>query len=446
MKALWVSTLLLAGLCVQPPAGQDWPGFLGPTADGKSTEKLAVPWPKDGLKALWHAELRDGYATCAVSGGRCFLFDRVGNEVRARAAKAISGQIVWEKRFPTSYVDQFGYDGGPRTAPVADGERVYLYGADGWLRCLQAADGALLWEKDTFKEYAVIPNFFGVGCSPIVEGELLIVPVGGSPPGSSPERFGELKGAGTGLVAFDRKTGKEAWRCSDELASYATPRIVAGPDGKRRGLWFARGGLVGFDPAAGKQTFFFPWRARALESVNASTPVVQGQEAFLTECYGPGGVLLKLKGDAAPEAVWSDKEKGRNQSLMCHWATPIVHEGHLYGSHSRHTGDAELRCVEWSTGKVKWRQKGLGRCSLLYADGHFIVLCEEGQLLLVKANPEKFALVSMCEPKLPQPRPDGKPDFLLEYPAWAAPILANGRLYVRGKDRLACLDVPRPTW
>ena len=108
------------------------------------------------------------------------------------------------------------------------------------------------------------------------------MPVGGSPPGSTANDFAELKGNGTGLVAFDRKSGREVWRCSDELASYASPRLVNLPDGKRGGFWLARGGLVGFDPALGKQTFHFPWRARSLESVNASTAVVQGDEIFIT--------------------------------------------------------------------------------------------------------------------------------------------------------------------
>src|SRR5262249_45249776 len=161
-------------------------------------------------------------------------------------------------------------------------------------------------------------------------------------------------------VAFDRKSGKERWRLSDDLASYASPRIVSGADGKRLGYWFARGGLVAFDPSAGKQICAFPWRARVIESVNAATPVIVGNEVFLTECYGPGGVLVKNVAAGAPEVVWSDKEKGRQQGMASHWATPVYQGGYLYGCHSRNTGDAELRCIEWATGAVKWRQRELG--------------------------------------------------------------------------------------
>jgi outer membrane protein assembly factor BamB len=426
-------------------AGQDWPCFLGPTGDGKSTETgILAPWPESGLKIAWQTALGEGYATCAVSKGRCFLFDRLANEVRIRALQSETGRLLWEKRFPTKYVDQFGYDGGPRTAPVADGERVYLYGADGWLRCLAMADGQLLWEHDVLKEYDVVPNFFGVGCSPVVENELLIVPVGGSLPGSDAARFPELKGNGTGLVAFDCHSGKERWRGCNELASYASPRIVTGPDGKRRGYWFARGGLVGFEPTTGRQTFYFPWRARLLESVNASSPVIMDDRVFVTECYGPGGVLVQNISAGAPEVVWSDKDKGRQQSLASHWATPIYHEGYLYGCHSRHTGDAELRCVEWATGAVKWRQRDLGRTSMLFVDGHLVVLTEEGQLLLLKASPNRFELVSAWQPKAPQGHATVRPVPLLEYPAWAAPLLAHGLLYVRGRDRLLCLELVPP--
>lgn len=421
--------------------GQDWASFLGPNGDSTSTETgILTNWTGGRLKIAWQAEIGEGYATCAISKGRCFLFDRVGKEVRLRAVQSESGQPLWEKRFSTNYVDQYGYDGGPRTAPVADGERVYLYGADGWLRCLTMNDGVLLWEKDLFNEYSVVPNFFGVGCSPVVENDLLIVPVGGSPRGSNSQRIQDLKGDGSGLVAFDCKSGKERWRLSDELASYASPRIVAGADGKRFGYWFARGGLVAFDPVAGKQIYTFPWRARLIESVNASTPVIVGNEVFLTECYGPGGILLKNGTAGGPQIVWSDKDKGRQQSMSSHWATPVFHDGHLYGCHSRHTGDAELRCVEWATGTVKWRQRDLGRTSLLAVDGHLVILAEEGQLLLAKANPQKFELVTTWEPKLGESQWTDKAPSPLEYPAWAAPVLSHGLLYVRGKNRMVCLE------
>lgn len=430
---------LAALLCCLLPAvlAADWPKFLGPHGDGTSPERgLISPWPADGLAVLWQTALGEGYCNVAIAGGRCFPFDRIGNQLRCRALSAATGQELWERRFPCEYVDQYGYDGGPRSSPVVVRERLFLIGPDGSLRCLKATDGTTLWEKKLNEEYGVVQNFFGVGSSPWPHGEMLLVPVGGSPTGSDRTPFAELKGNGTGLVALEQATGRERWRLSNELASYASPLVVNREKLPPLGLWFARGGLVGFDPEKGQQLFHFPWRARLLESVNAANPVVHGDEVFLTESYGPGGVLLKLTDPAAPKVLWSDADKGRKQSLACHWATPILVNGNLYGCHGMSSNVAELRCVDWSTGEVKWRHRGLGRCSLLAADGHLIVLTEDGQLLLLRANPERFDLVSSWEPKAPEQ--GGR--FLLEHPAWAAPVLADGRLFVRGKSRLLCLQ------
>ena len=147
---------------------------------------------------------------------------------------------------------------------------------------------------DTKAEYHFVQNFFGVGSTPLVEGDLLIVPVGGSPPGQPPDDFRDLKGNGSGVVAFDKLTGKERYRITDELASYSSP-IPATIDGRRWCFYWARGGLIGWEPASGKVDFHFPWRAKALESAIASNPVIVGDRVFLSECYGDGSVLLKVR-------------------------------------------------------------------------------------------------------------------------------------------------------
>src|SRR5262249_12132786 len=150
--------------------------------------------------------------------------------------------VLWKYEYANEYQDMYGYDPGPRCCPVIDGDRVYLFGVEGMLTCLRAVDGAKVWERDTAREFSVAQNFFGVGSTPIVEGELLIVPVGGSPAGGPGIQSGEVKGAGSGIVAFDKKTGEIRYKVSDELASYASP-VVATIGDRRWGFVFARGGL-----------------------------------------------------------------------------------------------------------------------------------------------------------------------------------------------------------
>ncbi len=414
-----------------------WPGFLGPLGTSVSAEKgIVAPWPKEGLPIVWQQAIGNGYACPSVSDGKLYQFDRHGDQARLSCLESRTGKFLWKFEYPTQFVDGYGYDNGPRCCPVIDGDRVYTFGAEGMLHCVNATDGKPLWRVDTAKQFNVRTNFFGVGSTPVIEGDLLIAQVGGT---SSDEDtpVPELKGNGSGVVAFDKHTGKVRWQASDELASYSSPTLATVGD-RRWCFVLARGGLLGLDPATGKVDFHFPWRAKILESVNASKPVVVGDRVLVSETYGPGSALVAVKpGDA--EAVWTDANKGRDdKALQCHWNTPIHHEGYVYGCSKRHTNEAELRCVELATGKLMWKEKAPGQCSLLMVDGHFVCLCEYGELLLLKVNPKHYEEVCRLESDPKDPR------ALLKHPCWAAPVLADGLLYLKGKGRLVCLElIPR---
>jgi outer membrane protein assembly factor BamB len=343
--------------------------------------------------------------------------------------------VVWKFEYPTAYEDYYGYDPGPRACPVVDGDRVYLHGVEGMLHCVNAVDGKEVWKVDSKAKYHFHQNFFGVGSVPLVEGDLLIVPVGGSPPGSRPADLRAVKGNGSAIVALDRKTGAVRYAFGDELASYSSP-IVTVVGGKRIGLYFARGGLLGFDPQAGKQLFHYRWRSRLEESVNAANPVVAGDTVLISECYEKGSACLKLAGDSVKE-LWTDADKGRGeQALMAHWCTPIVEGGFVYGCSGRHANEGDLRCIELATGEVKWVERRTTRCTLTRIDGHLLSFAETGELRLIKINPAKYEEVARWE--VPG----------LTYPSWAMPVVSRGRLYLRGKDetsrdghRLVCFEL-----
>jgi outer membrane protein assembly factor BamB len=430
MRSLSLPALLLAlTLALTLSAtGADWPTFLGPARDGSSAEKGIVrPWPAAGLKKVWECELGVGFAAPVTSAGRLFHADRFDDNIRLTARDAATGKFLWKYEYPTEYEDRYGYDPGPRACPVVDGDRVYLYGPDGVLCCLNVATCKELWKVDTKAKFFFHQNFFGCAGVPLIDGDLLILPVGGSEKGPRPIDFRQVKPNGTALVAFDKKTGEVKYAKGDELASYSSP-VVAAIDGKRTGLYFARGGLLGFDPQTGKALFHYKWRAKVEESVNASNPVVIGDKVLLTECYGPGAALLDLKG-GKPKEVWTDADKDAiDRSLACHWNTPIHVNGYVYGSSGRHANEADIRCVELKTGDVKWQKRRTARCSLTPVDGHIISLSEAGDLALLKVNPEKYDEVS-------------KYDLGLQYPCWAAPVISNGLLYVRGKDKLLALEL-----
>jgi outer membrane protein assembly factor BamB len=425
--------------------GSDWPRFLGPQGTSVSSEKgIHSPWPAAGPKIVWERSIGSGYAMPVVSRGRLFLIDRIRNRARLRCWNAETAESLWTFEYPCNYKDMYNYSGGPRCCPVVDGNRVYIFGAEGMLHCVRATDGKLFWKIDTTTKFGVRQNFFGVGSTPVIEGGLLLVQIGGSPKGSDRLSFEDLKGNGTGLVALDKFTGEIKYKVSNELASYSSP-IVTTIGNRRWCFLFARGGLLALEPSSGKIDFHYPWRARELESVNAANPVIVGHRVLISECYEIGSALLEFKPGGYSE-VWTDRGKGRKKSLMCHWMTPIHVDGYVYGCSGRHTNEAELRCIELSTGKVMWREPNLTRTSLLLVDGHLISLGEDGTLRLLKVNPKKYEEISSVElhPVGKDGKPDPKAGSLLEYPCWAAPILSNGLLYVRGKDRLVSLELIPP--
>lgn len=424
----------------------DWPAFLGPNHDSKSPEEgILTQWPENGPPIVWQRELGEGYGIGSISQGRYFQLDRIGEVARLVALNARTGELQWEFRYRSDYADLYGYDSGPRASPVIDGDRVYIYGVEGMLHCLQAADGKVVWKVDCNAKFGVIQNFFGVGSTPVVEGDLLLVMVGGSPPESkqvAPGALDQVLPNGSGMVAFDKLTGEVKYQVGDDLASYASP-IVTTIEGRRWAFAFLRSGLLAFEPATGQVDFSYPWRDTTLESVNASTPVVLGDEVFISETYGPGSSLLKVK-PGGYTIVWQDDPRRRDKSMQTHWNTSIEVNGYLYGSSGRHEYNAELRCIEWKTGKVMWSKPELTRSSLLWVDDHFVCLSEDGTLRLLRANPLKYDPVAevVLRDTTAGPSPAGlPPPRLLKPPAWAAPVLSHGLLYVRGQDRLVCLEL-----
>ena len=412
----------------------DWNDFLGPERNGKSQEKIEIaPWRNTGPPVVWHKKIGISYGAPTIADRRVFIFARHGDMARLTCMESDTGTELWRFEYPTDYEDMYGYNNGPRSCPVVDEERVYIFGVQGKLHCLNVSDGSVLWKMDTAARYNVVQNFFGTASTPIVEGELLIAQIGGSPPGTPKNIWasdGRPPSNSTGIVAFNKYTGKVVYKISDELASYASP-ITATIAGRRWGFMFSRDGLVGFEPTTGKIDFHYPWRCPKIESVNASNPVVADDLVFISESYEVGSSVLQVH-PGGYKVVWKDPERRRDQSLRLHWNTAVHHEGHLYACSSRHSSGAELRCVELKTGKVVWGQRVDERASLLWVNDHFIFLGEYGRLMLLKCTPEKMEILSEAVPR------DENGRQFIEYPAWSTPALSNGLLYVRGKDRLVC--------
>ena len=387
----------------------DWPQFLGSKRDSTSSETgLLTTWPKDGPPLVWKRDVGEGFSGPVISGGKLILFHRVGNEEEVSCLDAANGKPHWKYAYACTYEDPYGKGNGPRSTPVVAGDKIYTLGAAGMLSCLNLADGKQLWQNDLARDYQMRKSFFGVGATPLIEGDLLVL------------NLGAMK---AGIVAFHKDTGKEVWKATDHDASYASP-VAATIDDVRHLLFFTREGLVSLDPKNGTERFSKRWRARMVASVNAATPLVIGDQVFITASYNTGAALLTVKKDGVTE-VWASDEIMSSQ-----YNTPVHLDGQLYGIDGRaDVGEAQLRCVDVKTGKVRWSQERFGCAALILADGHLIALTEPGDLVLVAANAEKYQEQARAS--------------VLTGPCRSHPALADGKLYARDGKRLVCWNVKR---
>ena len=406
MNRFMLAILLLA-TSTFPVHADDWPQWLGPRRNGTSLDQALVEsFPKDGPKLAWQRDVGEGYSGPVIAGDRLVLFHRVDNEERVECLNAITGKLLWKFAYPTNYNDALGKGNGPRSTPAIHDGKIITLGAEGTLHCLSLEDGKKIWSRSLTKEYKTPLGYFGIGTSPIVEQNLVLLNVGG---------------VKAGIVAFDLATGNETWKATNDPISYSSP-VVGTIDGARLAVFFTRTGAVVLDPKTGDVKFQKRWRARYDASVNAATPLIIGNLAFLSTSYETGALLLKLRKDGADE-LWTDEEVMSN-----HYNTCIHHDGFLYGFDGRQEAGPSLRCVELKTKKVLWDREKFGCGTMVLADGRLIVLTEKGDLHLIQATPTAF-------------REQAKARLLNAGPCRAQIALANGRLFARDQEKLVCVDL-----
>jgi len=442
---------------------QDWPCFLGPHGNNTSTEQgLTDRWPEDGPPIVWERKIGTGYSAPSIHGQTLVLHHRRGNEEVVEALDTSTGKTRWQHLHPTTFVDPYGYNNGPRSTPTLTSNRCYTFGAQGLLLCLDVQDGSVVWQRDSANDWNVPEAFFGIGSSPLLLGDRLIVMVGGQPNSGVVALHAETgvtlwesvgRETWDGVIPISWRTSKPYdWKGTEKLTSYSSP-IAATLQGKTHVLCLMRQGLVLLDPENGRVRFKRWFSAQVNESVNAMTPVVHGDQVFLSSAYDRlGSVLLRVNpDDQSLDDIWRspttpfardpETKKFEDPVLEAHWNTPVLHKNHLYAFSGRNEPDASFRCVAFGTGRLKWTRKEgwrrggrrppdeYGRGSVILADGKLIVLGEGGKLGLFR--PDATRPVELCSWQVPS----------LEHPIWAGPVLSRGRLYLRSENRLVCIDL-----
>lgn len=409
MSNLW--KLMICVICVvtQPVLAGDWPQILGPQRNGIAEgEDLAVKWPAAGPATVWKQSVGSGLAGVAVAGGTVYIFDREEDQERLAAVDALTGKPRWKPAtWETTYQDAIAGDDGPRCIPVVQGTSVYAYGAGGTLTCINIRDGKTVWSRNLVADYQADLGYFGAGSTPLVEGESVIINVGGQK-------------SQAGVVALSVKTGKELWKSVADTASYSSPVAVT-VEGTRHIVCITRLKLVSLDPANGKVRFEIPFGKRG-PTVNGANPVVIKGYVFATASYGIGSTFAKIAKDHA-EPQWDGDE-----ILSSQYTTSVLQNGWLYGIDGRQDqGTASLRCFDPVTRKVAWTEEGFGMATLILADKKLVCMKTDGTLTLANATPDGYQELATAK--------------LFNTTCRALPALSNGYLYVRDTGTLKCFDL-----
>ncbi|MBI3870437.1 MAG: PQQ-like beta-propeller repeat protein [Verrucomicrobia bacterium] len=400
LRPLILSLLVPNLLILSRSKAEDWPRWRGPSANGISSETgWKAQWPPEGPRRVWSAKVGIGFSSFSVSAGRAFTMGNHNNQDSVFCFDAATGRQFWKHTYDC-LLDPRYYDGGTSATPTVDGARVFSLSRKGHLFALNASDGTVIWQRNLAKELgAEIPEW-GFAGSPLVDGDLLIVNVGDA------------------ATALEKDSGRTRWTNGKGPSGYssATP---FDRQGKHCVALATHAQIVGVEVLSGRRLWSHPWKTEY--DINAADPVIQGDLVFVSSGYNHAGALLRLT-DATATVVWE------NKLLRSQFSSPVLIDGNLYGVDGNAGPECALKCVEWTTGRLRWEKKGVGMASLMAAAGNLIVQLEKGQLLIVAASPAAYQEVSRAQ--------------VLGGKCWTQPVLANQRIYCRNSiGDVVCLDV-----
>lgn len=405
----------------------DWPQWRGPQRDGVWRETgLLDKFADKQLKLKWKATIASGYSGPTVAEGRVFVTDRLVEPKqveRVHCFDADSGKLLWNHSYDCEYKD-VGYTAGPRASVTIDDGRAYSLGSMGHLFCFDAASGKVLWSKDCNTEYKIRMPIWGISASPLVDGDLVIVQIGGQ---------------GACLVAFDKRTGQEQWKALDDDASYSAP-IVVQQAGKPAMVCWTGGSIVGMNAQTGQVYWQAPFKPAKMV-INIATPVLEKNRLFFTSFYD-GSIMLELDADKlAYQELW--RRRGRDEqhtdSLHSIISTPYLEGDFVYGVDSY----GEFRCLDAATGERLWESlepTPKSRWSTIHMvknGDRMWMFNERGELLIARLSPQGYEELSRAKLIAPTRVQLGQRGGV----CWSHPAYANRHVFARNDEELVCASL-----
>lgn len=401
-----LSLLAMMPLTVgQTAADAEWPQWRGPLRNGISQETgLLKQWPTNGPTTLWAiSNLGEGFGSLAVKAERIYVQGTSETASAVFCLNQADGKTIWSTSLGPMLKQDRG--NGPRSTPTLDGDRLYVLTENGDLACLRQRDGSAVWRKNILKEYGGENPGWLISESPLVDGNRLIVSPGG---------------AKAGIVALEKMTGKEIWRAQElsDTTGYASC-LAVDVGGVRTIMNFTANAAVGVRASDGK--LMWRYNRAANRTANCTTPVFADNKVFFSSAYGTGGALLNLtvaNGEVQAQEAYFTRD------MMNHHGGMVLVNGYLYGF-----SNEILTCLEFSTGKVMWKDRSVGKGSIAYADGMLYLLGEKQRVGLAEASPNGYV---------------EKGRFAIQdlgRDTWAHPVVVGGRLYIRNQNTLTAYDV-----
>jgi len=394
-----VALLILASHAMAQTAAL-WPQWRGPNRDGVSKETgLLKQWPAEGPPLVWKATGAGlGYSSFSISDGKLYTMGVRGDREFVIALDVATGKEAWATPHGSAFRNDHG--NGPRGTPTIDGDRVYALGGNGDLSALDARTGKIVWAKNVLKEFGGSNITWGISESPLVLGNKVLINPGG--PNAS-------------IVALNKADGAVIWKSQSDGAGYSSA-IPVEINGATQVVFFTSERAVGLDAKDGR--LLWDYSRPSNNVANVATPIVRANRVFISSDYGTGGGVVEIKPDNKAQEIWFTKD------MRNHHSSSVLIGDYLYGFSS-----AILTAIKFDTGEIAWRDRSVGKGSLVYADGHLYCFSENGVVGLVEATPTGYKEKGRF--RIPQD----------QLPTWTHPVVAGGRLYLRDQDTIYAFDV-----
>jgi outer membrane protein assembly factor BamB len=398
-----VAAVLSLSVVVSNRALDDWPQWRGPKRDGVSVERgLLKTWPSGGPPLAWKAAgAGEGYSSFAIANGRLFTLGARDGMEYVIAYDVATGKRLWE----TAHGQRFSNDrgSGPRATPTIEGDRLYAFGASGDLSALETATGKAIWRVNVLKQFGGSNITWGLSESPLVLADRILVNAGA--PGAS-------------IVAVKKTDGSLLWKSQRDEAGYSSA-VSHEVGGIRQAIYFTGERALGINPDSGQ--LLWSYEKVANNTANIATPIVRGNRVFLSSGYGTGAALLELVPGGGGLTV---REVYFTREMRNHHASSVLIGDHLYGF-----SDAILTAMQFDTGQVAWRDRSVGKGSVVFADERLYLYSENGVVGLAEATPAGY-------------REHGRFEIRAgRLPTWSHPVVSGGRLFIRDQDTIYAYDV-----